>query len=357
MMRSPSIWIAGVVLLCAAQVRADEPPSAAGQHMAGAALRTTTVGAAPGPLAPIPAPADFSLTLDGDIDLGGFVFKGGAPFLHNYGTNNTALGVDALQNLLGAPGGANTALGAGALKYNTDGNGNTGVGFYALFTTYQGSGNTAVGTNAALMNSSGSGNTAIGYFTGFAWQDGDNNIALGTGAMGDGYDTGVIRIGGANYQTRTFIEGIRDTNPAYAEVFDVDVCVTSDDQLGPCSVELSSARFKQDIEAVDEVTSELTRLHPVKFRYKHQVDRSPDPVIHYGLLAEEVAEVFPHMVSYDGEGRPYTVRYEMLTPLLLSELQRQQSALERRDEEMEVLRSQVADLTRRLDQLAGGRRD
>ncbi len=58
----------------------------------------------------------------------------------------------------------------------------------------------------------------------------------------------------------------------------------------------------------------------------------PDrPSREYGLIAEQVAEVFPELVVTDETGRPYTVRYDQLAPLLLNELQR----LARRVEELE----------------------
>ena len=48
----------------------------------------------------------------------------------------------------------------------------------------------------------------------------------------------------------------------------------------------------------------------------------------YGLIAEEVAEVAPELVVYDDEGQPFSVRYHLLAPMLLNELQKQQRAIE-----------------------------
>jgi hypothetical protein len=45
--------------------------------------------------------------------------------------------------------------------------------------------------------------------------------------------------------------------------------------------------------------------------------------LQYGLIAEEVAEVYPDMVAYDKDGAPYTVKYQYLAPMLLNELQKQ----------------------------------
>jgi len=40
-----------------------------------------------------------------------------------------------------------------------------------------------------------------------------------------------------------------------------------------------------------------------------------------------VAEIFPELVFNDEEGRPFTVRYHLLTPLLLGEIQRQEGEI------------------------------
>ena len=50
--------------------------------------------------------------------------------------------------------------------------------------------------------------------------------------------------------------------------------------------------------------------------------------IQFGLIAEEVAEVFPELVVSDAEGKTETVHYETLNVLLLNELQKQQQRIE-----------------------------
>jgi hypothetical protein len=61
------------------------------------------------------------------------------------------------------------------------------------------------------------------------------------------------------------------------------------------------------------------KLRSVTFRYK------PDPVgeRQYGLIAEEVAAIYPELVSCDAYGKVVTVRYHELVPMLLNELQKQ----------------------------------
>ena len=50
--------------------------------------------------------------------------------------------------------------------------------------------------------------------------------------------------------------------------------------------------------------------------------------LEYGLIAEEVAEIYPELVVRDTDGQPSGVRYHVLPAMLLNELQRQQRAIE-----------------------------
>ena len=81
----------------------------------------------------------------------------------------------------------------------------------------------------------------------------------------------------------------------------------------------------------------LMALRPVTFRYKKPQADGSQP-IQYGLIAEDVARVYPNLVVRGPDGRPYTVAYQELPALLLAEVQRQhrqinqlESALRRLD--------------------------
>jgi hypothetical protein len=73
---------------------------------------------------------------------------------------------------------------------------------------------------------------------------------------------------------------------------------------------------------VDAGTERLLELRPVTFRFKEEV-AGEETALQFGLIAEEVAEVYPELVSFDEEGRPRTVKYHLLSTLLLNELQKQ----------------------------------
>ena len=98
----------------------------------------------------------------------------------------------------------------------------------------------------------------------------------------------------------------------------VEVYIDSNGQLGTVT---SSRRFKKDIHDMGSVTDRLMQLRPVTFRYKEAAENGAHPV-QYGLIAEEVAKVYPELVQYDKAGKPFTIYYHLLTPMLLNELQK-----------------------------------
>ena len=96
------------------------------------------------------------------------------------------------------------------------------------------------------------------------------------------------------------------------------VFIDGNGQLGTLK---SSARFKEDIQPMRSVSERLLSLRPVTFRYKEHEEDGSQP-IQYGLIAEEVAEVFPELVVYGEDGKPETVSYHLLLSLLLNEFRR-----------------------------------
>ena len=89
----------------------------------------------------------------------------------------------------------------------------------------------------------------------------------------------------------------------------------------------SSRRVKDDIRDMDDASAGLGKLRPVTFRYKAEHDDGAR-LVQYGLIAEEVAEIYPELVVLDKDGQPAGVRYHVLPAMLLNELQRQQRVIE-----------------------------
>jgi Chaperone of endosialidase len=261
------------------------------------------------------------------------------------GIDNTACGSGALHS--NTTGGENTASGVAALFGNTRGNNNTASGVGALFGNTRGSNNTASGVNALGSNTTGGANTASGEGALFSNTTGDSNIGLGSfagsnivagsnnieiGGAGTADESTTIRIGIQGLQTATFIAGISGT-PISEEA--AVVVVSSTGQLG---VATSSARYKRDIRDMGGASACLMKLRPVAFRYKND----PSGTLQYGLVAEEVARVYPELVTRGSDGKPLTVRYLEFTALLLNELQRQTRDNKELSRENRELRSEVA---------------
>jgi hypothetical protein len=96
-------------------------------------------------------------------------------------------------------------------------------------------------------------------------------------------EANTIRIGDTDTQTRAFIAGINGVTTAGQAV---PVFVDANGQLGTVS---SSRRYKFDVAEMGASTADLMRLRPVTFRYLTHGQGAP---LHYGLIAEEVAEVY-----------------------------------------------------------------
>ena len=111
------------------------------------------------------------------------------------------------------------------------------------------------------------------------------------------------------------------------------VLISSSGQLGTL---VSSARYKHDIEDMRGRSAGLHQLRPVTFRYQGDPERR----LQYGLIAEEVAKVYPELVTKGADGMIESVQYYELIPMLLNELQRQQQTLTAQQQELAELRAQ-----------------
>jgi Chaperone of endosialidase len=96
--------------------------------------------------------------------------------------------------------------------------------------------------------------------------------------------------------------------------------VSSTGELG---IVVSSARYKRDIDDMGEASTNLMKLRPVTFRYKND----PAGQRQYGLIAEEVAGVYPELVVRGTKGEIESLQYQELIPMLLNEVQHQQQTL------------------------------
>ncbi len=243
------------------------------------------------------------------------------------GSVNLAAGTGAL--MANTSGGANVAVGADAMLQNVDGSSNVAVGRWALAVSLSPQQNVAVG-HTALFRAAASRNVAIGHEAGSSITTGTDNIMIGhragfdtsgsgsnniyIGSNGFGPDVNTIRVGNSTH-VGAVIAGIA----GQTTIGGVPVLINPGGRLGTLT---SSRRFKDEIAAVrpDELAG-LQALRPVRFVYKPEY-AGGGRELQYGLVAEEVAEVLPDLVVRDEAGAPWTVRYQLLAPLLLADVQR-----------------------------------
>jgi hypothetical protein len=159
-----------------------------------------------------------------------------------------------------------------ALQFNTTGIWNTACGAYTLSNNTDGSRNTA------------------GLFVTTA----NNVIAIGTA--------------GANVSDSCYIKNIANNRRGQA------VYVNKDGKLG---YQVSSRRFKEDIKPIKQASEAIYGLKPVSFRYKPEIE--PTRPLGFGLIAEDVEEVSPDLVTCGSDGNVGSVRYDAVNAMLLNE--------------------------------------
>jgi len=289
----------------------------------------------------------------------------GAGYLNTTGSNDTLIGssagasFSAVSNntFLGYEAGyASTAdhstyVGSQAGGNSTGGSGccNTFTGFSAGFSITSGYYNAFYGDDAGSNTAAGHDDVFIGNAAGTNNTSGSKDIYIGNEGPSSGTESTTIRIGTEGTQTATYIAGIYDETSSSG----VAVYVDSNGQLGTAT---SSRRFKEQIADMADSTDALMKLRPVTFLYKPEYANG-DRTLQYGLIAEEVAEVYPELVAHDKDGQPYTVRYQYLAPMLLNEVQKQYRRAEaeakvitQQEDKIEVQQAQIDSLQKQNEE-------
>jgi hypothetical protein len=166
-------------------------------------------------------------------------------------------------------------------------------------------------TNRMLFSSTGvqigNGSTTAADVTGIALGGNASTTALGAVAIGDGVLAN--QIGGFFAKHRGPIVAV--TNAAGF--------IAGTNEL----VEISSSlRTKQNIRDLDanHVSECFDRLRPVTYQGRPEHCHDPDAV-HIGMIAEEVAELFPELVTFDRENRISGLMLDRLSCILVKEVQ------------------------------------
>ncbi|MGO9303890.1 MAG: tail fiber domain-containing protein, partial [Candidatus Korobacteraceae bacterium] len=260
---------------------------------------------------------------------------------------NLFLGKEAGVHNVTGTGTSNAFSGANAGYQNTTGFDNTFSGALAGYSNTTGAANAFFGAFAGNINTTGYNNTFLGTDAGFNNVTGNSDIYIANAGPSSGTESNTIRIGaqgsGASQQDVTFIAGIYGATSSGG----VSVYINSSGRLG---TQTSSLRFKEQVRDLGDTTDALMKLRPVSFLYKPQYANG-DRTLQYGLIAEEVAQVYPELVAYDNDGQPSTVRYQYLTPMLLNELQKEHAIVTAQQRELQTQLQQIKTQRQEIDGL------
>ena len=100
---------------------------------------------------------------------------------------------------------------------------------------------------------------------------------------------------------------------------------------------------------MDEHAQKLYALEPVKFDYKSEHGGAKNQ---FGLIAEQVEPHLPELVVYQDDGKPYSLAYQMLIPLLVKEIQKHKNRIEQQAAESEEQKKMLARLIEQVARLA-----
>ncbi len=279
---------------------------------------------------------------------------------NNIGYQNTALGGYALYNSSGANANGNTAVGYYAMYANSTGLYNTSVGRYSMHANSSGYDNVAVGAASLYSNTSGSFNTgigvsalynsttaqyntAIGYDAGFYFDLGYNNTILGANCGGNANGLfNIIAIG----------QGVTCTASSQARIGN-----SATNTIGGYAnwTNFSDGRYKKDVNEDVQGLEFIMKLHPVTYHLDvtklsealhedHDGNINEDMkdamaqkenAVFSGFIAQEVEQVALETgYDFSGVDKPknendfYGLRYAEFVVPLVKAVQEQQNMIE-----------------------------
>jgi len=279
---------------------------------------------------------------------------------------------------LNETGNYNSFFGSASGINNTSGSYNSFYGVGAGGNTSSGSDNTFVGNLSGANNETGSKNTFVGGNTRInsALDSLESAIAIGYNAQVDcsncaviggiGEDAVALGIGvseplsvlhirqrdiGTETGMRITLPGIASWNMYVNLNKKLNFAIDGNrlgyiDEVTGDYMATSDLRLKTDIRVLSSVLSGLLQLTPTKYHYLHNTAEDPLTV---GLIAQEVQEVFPDLVS-ESEG-VLAVSYSKLGVIVIKAMQEQQEIISAQESQIEEQRKLIEDLSIKVDDL------
>ena len=289
-----------------------------------------------------------------------------ALLLNTTGSNNVAYGRYALR--ANTTGFRNVAIGDTPLMLNTSGHHNVAVGFNASKSSTTGINNVAVGYHALASNKSGHFNTAIGPYAGF-FNTGSNNVFIGHGAGASSSETA--------YAMKSNQLAIANSVDPDSEIITGDFSEKTIGLNGSVTVKnhldvkgelrafqslrvnkniytnghlkvkktataqsfntTSDARLKDDIQPLNDALSSVLQLQGKTYRWKEDHHKQD-----IGLIAQEVEQVFPELVTEDANGFK-AIAYSRLTAVLIEAIKEQQGQMTTQQDQMIAQQQQMTE--------------
>ncbi len=270
------------------------------------------------------------------------------------GFNTTASGdkSSAMGRNTTASGSYSIAMGYGATASGSYsramGDSTTASGGYS---TAMGSSTTASGTYSTAMGSSttasGGYSTAMGYG---ATASGEYSTAMGRYTTASDYASLVIGQYNSSGYSATSISSFSTSAPAFVigngtasnarsdafkVMFNGDTTVSNDLTVSGDVVISSDARLKSNIVSLGSTLAKLLQIDGKSYEMKGKQK--------IGVLAQEIKEVFPELVSED-DNEMLAVNYQGLVPVLINALKEQDEKMKEQGKRLERLERLVANM-------------
>jgi len=269
----------------------------------------------------------------------------------------------------------NCAFGTSSLQSNISGSSNVGIGIYALEGLMDGDNNVAIGQRAGNNLTSGSGNVFLGYEAGYNETASNrlyisNSNADGSNALVYGeFDNQVFRINGnvgigespgsykLSVRHNSYGLKIQNTNyPANSWEFfqaptgNLDLYIQSGSNIGSFDyvsgvyTALSDRRMKENIQPMNPVLANVMKLQADNYTFIADPDHKP----YFGFIAQEVEQIFPHLVTppseEQGRASNYTMDYSGFGVLAIKAIQEQQTIIDAQEARIAKLEALVQEL-------------
>ena len=170
-----------------------------------------------------------------------------------------------------------------------------------------------------------------------------NNLRMGGGSQGFvRYDVGKWSGTGTAYENisaaslEAFVVGRWESTGARTNIFKIttDGTTVIDGTIYADAFQNnSSIRYKENVEDLEDFTEAVMAMRPVRYDIKKNGKND------IGFIAEEVNELVPEVVGKNHDGEVESVDYARLSVVLLQQVQKQQSLIEKLEERISKLES------------------